>query len=125
MLKKLTPILLVDVIEPCLPFWTERLGFDKLAEVPEGERLGFVILARDGLEVMYQTFESAEKDLQVGSLSSGGALFFEISDLDAMSQALAGAEVAVPRRTTPYGSQEIWVREPGGHLIGFAQFPPA
>jgi len=28
-MKKLTPVLFVEAIEPCLPFWTERLGFTK------------------------------------------------------------------------------------------------
>ena len=26
--KRLTPIIFVAEIEPCLPFWTERLGFE-------------------------------------------------------------------------------------------------
>lgn len=125
MFKKLTPILLVEAIEPCLPFWIERLGFEKTVEVPEGDRLGFVILAKDGMELMYQSLESARKDLHGVALQSGGALFFEIADLDGAIRALEGAEVAVPRRTTFYGSEEIWVREPGGHLIGLAQFPSA
>lgn len=125
MFKKLTPILLVEHIEPCLSFWVDRLGFEKTAEVPEGDRLGFVLLAKDGLELMYQSLESAEKDLSGVALQSGGTLFFEIADLDGVIRAMEGAEVAVPRRTTFYGSEEIWVREPGGHLIGFAQFPSA
>ena len=52
---------MVDAIESCIPFW-ERLGFTKTAEVPEGDRLGFVILAKDAVEVMYQTHESVQKD---------------------------------------------------------------
>ena len=56
-MKKLTPVIMVDAIEPCIPFW-ERLGFAKTAEVPEGDRLGFVILVKDSVEVMYQTHES-------------------------------------------------------------------
>jgi hypothetical protein len=28
----------------------------------------------------------------------------------------------VPRHTTFYGSTEIYVREPGGNTVGFAQF---
>ena len=60
-MKKLTPVIMVDAIESCLPFW-ERLGFAKTAEVPEGDRLGFVILQKDSVEVMYQTHESVEKD---------------------------------------------------------------
>jgi hypothetical protein len=32
--RKLSPVLIVDAIEPCLPFWTDRLGFAKVVEVP-------------------------------------------------------------------------------------------
>src|SRR4029453_8853944 len=45
-MKKLTPVLFVGEIEPCLEFWT-RLGFERTAEVPEGDRLGFVLLTKD------------------------------------------------------------------------------
>ena len=40
MIKKLAPVLFVEKIEPVLPFWTERLGFIKTVEAPEGDRLG-------------------------------------------------------------------------------------
>src|SRR6476646_1679413 len=52
-MKKLSPVIMVDAIEACIPFW-ERLGFTKTAEVPEGDGRGFVILAKDKVEVMYQ-----------------------------------------------------------------------
>jgi len=45
---KITSVLLVDEIEKSLPFWVERMGFEKTVEVPEGDRLSFVILVRDG-----------------------------------------------------------------------------
>lgn len=63
MIKKLTPVLFVKEIEPVLPFWVQGLGFTKTAEVPEGNKLGFVILEKDGVEVMYQTYASVDKDL--------------------------------------------------------------
>ncbi len=50
-MKKLTPVLLVEEIEPCLAFWVERLGFQKVTEVPEGNKLGFVILVKDCVTV--------------------------------------------------------------------------
>src|ERR1700730_13159685 len=62
-MKKLTPVITVDQIEPSLPFWIERLGFQKTAEVPEGDRLGFVILVKGNVEVMYKTGASVAKDL--------------------------------------------------------------
>ena len=40
-LKRITPILIVDEIEPCIPFW-EAVGFDRGAEVPHGDKLGFM-----------------------------------------------------------------------------------
>ena len=51
---KLSPNLIVDSIEACLPFWIARLGFEKTVEVPHEGSLGFVILVRDGAEVMLQ-----------------------------------------------------------------------
>lgn len=42
--KKLTPVLFVERIEPVIAFWTQHLGFIKTVEVPEGDRLAFVIL---------------------------------------------------------------------------------
>jgi hypothetical protein len=27
--KKITPVLLVEDVEPCVKFWMDRLGFDK------------------------------------------------------------------------------------------------
>jgi uncharacterized glyoxalase superfamily protein PhnB len=118
--KKLTPLMTVDAIEPCLPFWTDRLGFAKVAEVPDGDALGFVILAKDGLELMYQSHASVEKDLGT-RIPVGGLLYIEVEDLAPILTALAGAEVVVPERTTFYGAREIFVREPGGHVVAFSQ----
>lgn len=122
-MKKLTPVIMVDAIEPCLPFW-ERLGFARTAEVPEGDRLGFVILAKDSVEVMYQTHESVEKDapgLVPRAHGHGAALFIEVGDVENVARALDGIEIVVPRRQTFYGMDEIGVREPGGHVVMFAQ----
>ncbi len=45
-----------------------------------------------------------------------------VGDLDATEAALAGAPVVKARHTTFYGSEEIYVREPGGNTVGFAKF---
>lgn len=123
-MKKLTPILLVDAIEPCLPFWMERLGFSKTTEVPHEDRLGFVILARDGVELMYQTWDSAAADVSGAAQRTTGhsaALYFEVESIDDIETALRGAEIVHPRRKAFYGATEIFAREPGGHVVGFAQ----
>ncbi len=123
-MKKLTPVLVVDEIESCLPFWMDRLGFAKTVEVPEGSKLGFVILQKDGVEVMYQSRESVEKDIPALVPERGGhpvGLFVEVGDVGAVERALSGFEVVLARRKTFYGMDEIGLREPGGNVVVFAQ----
>ena len=119
---KLTPVLYVDDIEPCLPFWT-ALGFIRAIEVPEGESLGFVLLAAGSVEVMYQSRANLAHDIPDFAAQSFGpaVVYLEVDDLDAVELKLDPAAVVVPRRVTSYGADEIWVREPGGHVVGLAR----
>jgi hypothetical protein len=134
-MKKLTPVIIVDQIEPQLPFWIERLGFQKTAEVPEGDKLGFVILIKGNVELMYQTRASVAKDLgtavEPGIHPASGAinpnkdlvtLYIQVEKLDSIMAALRGIEVVVPERKTFYGAREFGVREPGGIVVLFAEF---
>ncbi len=123
-MKSLVPVIVVDRIEPCLPFWMERLGFAKVAEVPHGDALGFVILAREGVSVMYQTRDSVAEDVPALADEPAGrsiALFITVNDLDAIDEALEGIEHVVPRRRTFYGTDELIVREPSGSVVTFAR----
>lgn len=127
--KKMTPVLGVDAIEPVLSFWVDRLGFEKTVEVPEGDKLGFVILVKGGVEVMYQTWTSVGKDVPRMAQEPRGTAFLyveiEPSDFDGLMKQLEGVEVMVPVRKTFYGAREIGVREPGGHIVMFAAFEQA
>jgi hypothetical protein len=125
-LRKITAVLPVAAIEPSLPFW-EAVGLTRTVEVPHGDALGFVILAGRDLEVMLQTHASIADDMpSLAEAARQGPtfLFIEVDDIDAIERALAGRERAFPRRTTFYGATEVGYREPGGHYVTFAQFPP-
>lgn len=127
MVKKLTPVLFVKEIEPVLPFWVEGLGFTKTSEVPEGDKLGFVILEKDGVEVMYQSYASVDKDMPaIGADVRKGPtfLYLQVDNLEEVKAAVKSAEVYMPERKTFYGSTEIGVKDPAGHFITFAQFAP-
>lgn len=121
-MKRLTPVLMVEAIEPCLAFW-ERLGFANVAQVPHGDRLGFVILVKNEVEIMYQSRASVAEDVPglAAAPMGGSMLFIEVSDLDGVTSLLGDATVTFPRRTTFYGMDEIGVREPGGNAVTFAQ----
>jgi len=128
MVKKITTVLFVKEIEAVLPFWVEGLGFAKTAEVPEGDKLGFVILEKDGVEVMYQTYASVDKDMpSIGADVRKGPtfLYVQVDDLADVKVSVKKAEVYMPERTTFYGSTEIGVKDPAGHFITFAQFSGA
>jgi uncharacterized glyoxalase superfamily protein PhnB len=120
--RKLTPVLYVEEIEPCLDFWF-RLGFEKTAEVPEGDRLGFAILKKDDVEIMYQTRASVGNDIPVlkDAPGKGSFLYIEVDDVDEIDRLLAGTDYVTPRRKTFYGADEVIVREPAGNVIAFAQ----
>lgn len=123
-MKKLTPVIFVEAIEPCLDFW-QRLGFTIAIEVPHGDALGFVALARGPAEVMYQTRGSLEDDLPMlagGAFErSGGTLYVQVDDLDATKRRLVDADTVFDERTTFYGAREIGVRAPCGTVVVFAE----
>jgi uncharacterized glyoxalase superfamily protein PhnB len=126
--KRITPVLFVAEIEPCAKFWTERLGFQITAQFPEGGKLDFVILQKGGVELMYQSYASVEKDMPaISSVVRKGPtfLYVEVDDLDAVIQAVKGAEYYMSERKTLYGSHEIGVKDPAGHYVTFAQFAAA
>jgi uncharacterized glyoxalase superfamily protein PhnB len=125
-LKQLTPVLIVDAVEPCIKFWTDRLGFAVTNQVPDPDgKLIFASVEKEGIEIMYQTRASviSEQPGSAGELMGHSvALFITVDDLDKVEKSLAGAPVVKPRHETFYGSTEIYVKEPGGNTVGFAQF---
>jgi hypothetical protein len=124
LVTRLTPVIFVDRVEPCLPFWTERLGFEKMVEVPGPDgRPQFALLLRDGIEVMYQTWAALEVESKAAASAARGhsiTLFIEVSDLDQIDRTLAGIPRVIERHKTFYGMDEFSVREPGGALVTFA-----
>lgn len=125
-LAHLTPVLVVDLVEPCVAFWVDRFGFQAANHVPGPDgTLVFASVAKDGIEVMFQTRTSVLAENPGTAVDLTGhsvTLFLTVPNLDHVERAIAGAPVIKPRHRTAYGSTEIYVREPGGNMVGFAQF---
>lgn len=130
-MNSLTPVLVVESIEECLPFWVDRLGFQKTVEVPTdpskdaaGQKIGFVILMSGAVQIMLQSRASVAIDapgLLSGPLESNAVGFFiEVDDLAPIRKAIEGFEITLEERTTFYGKREIGVRAPGGFNVVFA-----
>jgi len=125
-LQHLSPVLIVDEVEPCVRFWTEKLGFTLENQVPGDDgKLVFASAKAGDVEVMYQTRARvvAERPGAANDLvGHSTVLFVTVDDLDRIERAVSGAPVVKPRHDTFYGSSELYVTEPGGNLVGFAQF---
>jgi len=121
--QKVTANLYAQEIEPCITFW-QRLGFEKTMEVPAGDKLAFALLKSGDLEVMYGTYASLEQDTDVAKAFRRGTsyLFVEVENLDDVIPATTGAEVVKAVHKSFYGSKEISVKDPAGHIVTFAQF---
>jgi uncharacterized glyoxalase superfamily protein PhnB len=122
-LEHLTPVLIVEAVEPCLAFWADRLGFTIENQVPGSDgKLVFASAKLGDVEVMYQTRASVLAETPDADLRGHSTvLFITVKNLDAVEHALAGAPIAKPRHKTFYGSEEVYVKEPGGNTVGFAQ----
>ncbi len=128
-MKSLAPVLIVDAVEPCLSFWTDALGFttENVVPGPDGALI-FASVKKDGVEIMYQTKESVLADDPTKAAELNGhtvGLFITVGsleELDAVERATRAAPVVKPRHTTFYHSTELYVREPGGTIVGFAAF---
>ena len=124
-LRRLTPVLIVERLEACTPFWIDRLGFEMTNQVPGDDgTLVFAILERGDVEIMYQTRASVLADgaMTEGELAGHSvALFIGVESIDEVERAIAGAPVVKARHDTFYGSTEIYVKEPGGNTVGFSQ----
>jgi|SRR5579871_6474474 len=126
--KRITPVLFVEDVEPCVRFWVDRMGFQKTAEVPDGSKLAFAMLQKGSVELMYQSYASADKDVStVSQLVRKGPtfLYVEVDSLDQAIAAVKGAEIVMPVRETFYGSKEIGIKDPAGHVVTFAEFQAA
>ena len=125
-LQHLTPVLVVDEVEPCLRFWTEKLGFTAENQVPgDNGKLVFASAKAGDVEVMYQTRASvlAERPEAAGEcVGHSTVLFITVDDLGRVEAAVSGVPVVKSRHDTFYGTSELYVREPGGNVVGFAQF---
>jgi len=129
LLNKATPVLVVDRIEPVLPFW-RKVDVTPSTEVPgAGGELAFVILAAPGIEIMYQTAASVREDLVKSAnvkdafraVPQQTTLYVEVSRLADVVSCLDGELLVMPERKTFYGSTEIGYAEPAGNIVIFAE----
>ena len=124
--QEITPILNVSDLAASLD-WFHRLGWHTLwswgdppdfAAVGSGECAIFLSLDGQGDRVTSDR-TAAER------AESGGCLWIRVNDLDAVHRACVqnGHDVVRPPTDEPWGSREMLLRHPDGHVLRFAHTP--
>ncbi|MBL4869926.1 MAG: VOC family protein [Robiginitomaculum sp.] len=118
---KITPVLLANDLEACVEFWKE-FGLEATISVPFQDKLGFVSLQGGSIELMYQSFAFSKATNPVGIEGvNRSVIYLEAKSLDQIVKIAEQFEIVIPDHKTSYGSREIYIRDPAGNLIGFAQ----
>lgn len=120
-LLKITPVLLAKDLKACVRFWND-FGFEAEISVPFEDKMAFVSLKNGSMEIMYQSFAFSEATNPVGIEGvNRSVLYLETDSFEAVSAVAENYDVVIPEHTTAHGSRELYVRDPAGNLIGFAQ----
>jgi hypothetical protein len=120
-LEKLTTLLVVDRIEPCLPQW-KALGYELTVRVPDEGPLDFAILTAKNGDLMLQTRDALAEDLPaVAARKPRTVLYADVRSLADAKKAVPGAEILVSERKTFYGATESWVVLGDGTILGLAE----
>ncbi|MFY9615082.1 MAG: VOC family protein [Candidatus Dormiibacterota bacterium] len=120
-MKKLSPVLLVDELEPAIAFYRDVLGFEvKMVMAVEG----FAQLESGAVEVMLEGREAMAKDFpSLADAPAGGStvLYIETENVDSLRRQVEGkTKVTIDLRDQPYGMREFVLRDPSGNLLTLA-----
>lgn len=120
-LEGCVPLLQVFDMRRSLAFYRGALGFETLQQAPAGDSPDWVLLGKDGVEVMLNTqFETGERpDHEDPARSTSHAdttLFVGCRELDAAFAALRAQGVDVdPPVVRAYGMRQLALRDPDGY----------
>ncbi len=122
---KVAPTLIVEKIEPTMSFLVKRLGFTKAVDVPaEDGSLAFAMMVNGNVEIHLQSRASVAKDtpyLAGCQMPPSSFLYIDVEDVASLYEELKNADVILPLQKTFYGAQHFFIREPGGHVLGFSK----
>jgi len=119
---RMTPLLYVDHVENCLPFWIDGLGFEKVLGVEDEGKLLFALLRKGDQELMLNSRQLIERESPsvAGFAKPGAPVYVDVSNLSRVRELAGRYPVVVAEHKTSYGTHEMILQEPGGNLVWFA-----
>ncbi|MFN7975782.1 MAG: VOC family protein [Acidobacteriota bacterium] len=129
-LEGMAPLLQVFDMPASVRFYRDVLGFQIVAQAPEGDDFDWCLLRRDGIELMLNTAYEAPSRPPApdpGRAAAHGdvTLFIGCADLDAAWRDLRALGIAVAAPVVaPYGMRQLSLSDPDGYAICL-QWPAA
>ena len=101
-------------LQTSLRFYTEVLGFR--VETSHGEPLSFALLHADDTGLALVRSEHP-------AVAAFAAVYFTVQGVDGLLSRCeaAGATIAVPLTTHPWGHRDFVVKDPDGHLLAIGE----
>ncbi|RUM67132.1 MAG: bleomycin resistance family protein [Sulfurospirillum sp.] len=134
--KSLTPNLLVDDVSQSIEFYTQNLEFSFVMgvtdekqlflEFDKNQKLAFAIVAKDGVQIMFQDITNASTDLGLELKSdkniSNSIIYIEIDEFDSFYEKLKEkVSIVNEPRHTFYGMKEFYIKDNNENIVGFAE----
>ena len=123
--QKLTPNLIVSIVERSLAFYEGVLGFARGMTVPEQSPFVFASVTSGPVEIFLNDRGTvARENARMAGLAIGGGntLFVEVKGVDALHDQIRDrVAIIMPLVTQWYGMREFAVADPDGYVITFAE----
>ncbi|KAK9802943.1 hypothetical protein WJX72_002653 [[Myrmecia] bisecta] len=123
------PLLVVDEIEPCIPFYKNTLDYEVKNEVKdEAEKLFYICFGKGDHNVKLTTKAFLAKELPaevMQHLKAPGAsyLYHSVEELDVdLIKQQAGAKLLHGPHSAMYGATEAYVLDVSGHMHVFGEW---
>lgn len=138
MLNKLWINLMVSDVNRTIDFYVDVLEFHHVMSVAMGSEqvlfdytkdsqpLVYALLKHNDVEIMLQERQSLMKNVPAFSededIRSSAVLYFDVYDVDGLAENLKKhCSIVRDLHDTFYGMREIYVKDPNGYILGFAQ----
>lgn len=125
--RAVTALFLVPDVEPAMGFW-RAVGLEPVGKARDSDGVPILaILSGGGATVMLRARDAlaAEAPAVAAQIAAGGATVYVTVDdvsaaLNAIREETGPAQVLIPRKSTPWGMDEVCVRGPGGAVVVIA-----